>query len=167
MVAKFNENARKQGLTEEQMHAVQGDLLATTDDAYGALKGAEFYNVDLIVMSMALHHVEDPQMMIVKLVERLRAGGVLVVIDWMAGSVDHTQPATRREQDTNGHQDQGYKQPSAEHTMSRQGFTREELDSMLKHAGCSHAAYVLHEEMSELPAKIGGQRQLFFARGQK
>lgn len=67
MVEKYNHATRKQGLSEQQMHAVRGDLVGPEDEIPKALKEADFYDFDVIVMSMALHHVEDPQLMMMKL----------------------------------------------------------------------------------------------------
>jgi hypothetical protein len=48
---------------------VRGDLLGPEAEIPKALKEADFYDFDVIVMSMALHRLEDPQLMTVKLVE--------------------------------------------------------------------------------------------------
>ena len=62
MVELFNKAAESNGLTPDQMRAVQGDLVASPEsDAQTALADKEFFNFDLIVMSMALHHIEHPE----------------------------------------------------------------------------------------------------------
>ena len=80
MVDKYNTEAREAGLSESQMHAVRGDLLAP---AGGQLESQDFYGFDLIIMSMALHHVDEPNKIIARFVDRLKAGGTVLIIDWI------------------------------------------------------------------------------------
>ena len=61
MVEKYKKAAQKQGLSEKQMHAVRGDLLVPEAEIPEALKKVDFYNFDIIVMSMALHHANPLQ----------------------------------------------------------------------------------------------------------
>lgn len=163
MVEAYNDGARMQGLPEQQMHAVQGDLMVPPEKIPKALKREDLYGFDVIVMSMALHHVEDPQLMTMNLVERLRDGGSILIIDWA--------PAAGKEQETHHHHEHGgghqQEMHSVKHTMSRAGFDEEEMVKILKQAGCSEADYVFHPELSKLPSQFGGEKQLFFARGKK
>ncbi|KFY32268.1 hypothetical protein V493_00358 [Pseudogymnoascus sp. VKM F-4281 (FW-2241)] len=173
MVKKYNDAARMQSLSEQQMHAVQGDLLVPPGKAPEALKTEDLYDFDVIVMSMALHHVEDPQQMTTRLVERLRDGGSILIIDWAPGPSGgqdmlhqnhHQTHSTYQHEHDGGHQQdmQGAKQ-----TVSRSGFDKKEMDKILKDAGCSEVDYVFHPQLSKLPSEFGGEKQLFFARGKK
>lgn len=167
MVEKYNEAARKQGLSEQQMQAVRGDLLVPEAEIPQALKEADFYDFNVIVISMALHHVEDPQLMTVKLVERLKDGGSLLVIDWAPAS---KAPEVHGHNDEKDEPDEvGYQQDlqGAMQTMKRSGFDEEEMKKFFEDAGCTESEYVLHPELSKLPARFGGAKQLFFARGKK
>ena len=60
------------------MRATRGDVMV----AEASISGPEFFNFDVIVMSMALHHVDNPELCIQQLVKRLVPGGTLVIIDW-------------------------------------------------------------------------------------
>ena len=166
MVDKYNEAAHKQSLSKQQMHAVRGDLMVPKAEIPESLKKVDFYDFDIIVMSMALHHVEDPQLMTANLVERLRDGGSLLIIDWAPGSKapemhghDHEKYAP----------DEGYQQDvqGSQQTMKSSGFGEEEMRKIFRDAGCSQSEYVLHPELSKLPSRFGGAKQLFFARGKK
>ena len=79
MVDQYNKLAEKFDLSN-QMRANVGDLIKGSDQ----LNAPEYSGFDLIVMSMALHHVEDPALMIHRLSQRLATGGVLLIIDWVS-----------------------------------------------------------------------------------
>ena len=157
---KFNSEAHEAGMTEAHIRAVRGDLLAPTE---GRLEGEEFYNFDLAVMSMALHHVKDPNIMIAKLVERLRPGGIVVVIDWIpsgrASSESHGNHAVDKKH--------GHGQHASSHTIAFDGFSQEEMHNIFREAGCSNNDYVLAASPSEVPPDPTRQKQLFFAKGTK
>ncbi|KAF4625387.1 hypothetical protein G7Y89_g12780 [Cudoniella acicularis] len=162
MVEKFNEAAYIQGLDKEQMHAFRGDLMVPIENTAENLKTDDLYNFDIIVISMALHHVEEPQGMILKLVERLRDGGAILIIDWAPTTKDGNK-LSQNGNDDNHPQDFH----SVLHTRSRLGFGKEEMEEMLQLAGCSKTDYAFHPDLSTLPSEFGGDKQLFFARGTK
>ena len=168
MVDKFNIEAREAGMTEARIRAVRGDLLAPIE---GQLESQEFYDFDLAVMSMALHHVENPKIMIAKLVERLKPGGTIVIVDWIPSGrassdsdnhnnhvYDHSQADSKKDEDG---------QHSGSHTITFDGFSKEQMYNIFREAGCSNNDYVLAASPSEVPPDPTGQRQLFFAKGTK
>ncbi|KXX83237.1 Ubiquinone biosynthesis O-methyltransferase [Madurella mycetomatis] len=148
MINLYNDNARKQGLSPERMRGVRGDLLADTcAEGDEDLDGPEFTGFDVAVMSMALHHVDDPAKMVKRLADRLAPGGSLVIVDW----VSHDRTPVKH-----------HSHPAA-HTMTRHGFPEEEMREMFAEAGLVDYGYLLHPEKSTVPG--AGQNQLFFARG--
>ncbi|GJN72616.1 methyltransferase domain-containing protein [Purpureocillium lilacinum] len=142
MVEQYNDTARRLGLPTEKMHGTRGDLLNDAD----AINGPEFRDFNATLMSMALHHVADPAKMIKNLAERLAPGGSLVIIDWV--SHGRTPP--------------GQTPHPASHTVTRHGFSEEEMKAMFADAGLSDFGYLLHPQRSRMP--MGGEQQLFFAR---
>ena len=166
MVDKFNAQAREAGLSEDQMHAVRGDLLAS---AKSPLESSEFYDFDLAVMSMALHHVDDPKTIIAKLVERLKPGGIVVIIDWIpSGRFPFESHGNHGHEHSHGEKKNlGHEQHGASHTISFDGFSREQMRDMFLEAGCSSSDYVLAAAPSEVPLDRTGQKQMFFAKGTK
>ena len=156
----YNSEAREAGMTEAQIRAVRGDLLAPIE---GQFESEEFYNFDLAVMSMALHHVEDPKIMIAKLVERLRPGGLVVIIDWI--------PSGRASSESRGNhavdKKHGHGEHASSHTIAFDGFSQEEMHSFFREAECSNNDYVLAASPSEVPRDPTGKKQLFFAKGTK
>ncbi len=192
MVEQYNKAARNQALSEQQMYAIQGDLTAPkSETTHPSLNSEDFFGFDVIVMSMALHHVEDPQEMLTRLVERLKDGGVVVIIDWnpnperrpdqrerMFGEGDSAQDLTgghghgldRSHGEGHSHEGAHIQRPeqhAAAHTVATDGFNKEQMDTMLRRAGCREVEYVLHPELSRVPPSAGGYNQLFFARGRK
>lgn len=182
MVEKFNRAARKQGISERQMYAVRGDLLATSG-TFPALQAEDFFNFDVIVMSMALHHIGDPQEMLTKLVERLRERGSIVITDWtVEHQNDETEPLQQHQQpqqevagdgveDSHGHHhpqshEHGHGQHSISHTVAHGAFTKHQMVTMLRRAGCDEVDLILLPE-SNSDSWMFGDRKIFFARGKK
>ncbi|KAL8852845.1 MAG: hypothetical protein Q9198_011002 [Flavoplaca austrocitrina] len=88
MVNTFNLRAAAFDMPKrKRMFAVQGDLLnPDSKKAGGFLKGKEWFGFDAAVMSMALHHVEEPGAAVRILVERLKVGRPVVLVDWVKGT---------------------------------------------------------------------------------
>ncbi|KAI4161919.1 MAG: hypothetical protein LQ342_004485 [Letrouitia transgressa] len=169
MVDKYNSEARQAGLSEGRMHAVQGDLLAT---AQGLLGSQEFENFDLAIMSMALHHVENPCEIVAKLVDRLKPGGTIAIIDWVGLEYPPVRVHNQEEpmkcgtgsDIMNGH---GHEMHSAAHTILSDGFTKEQMQAMFDKSGCRYDDFVLAASPSKVPSNPSGQKQMFFAKGIK
>lgn len=99
---------------------------------------------DLIVISLALHHIESPSGLVKNLARSLRPNGVLVIIDWTADKTDLTTMPLK-------------------HIVSRTGFSEDEMLAMFADAGLSDGEYKLFKEESDVP---GGSKRGFLARGQ-
>jgi SAM-dependent methyltransferase len=83
MVAVYNKNASNQGISPNEMSASVGNLLVPTDPSPADFKGEEWFNFDLAVVGLGFHHFEDPALAATRLAERLKPGGVLLIIDFM------------------------------------------------------------------------------------
>jgi SAM-dependent methyltransferase len=152
MVNQYNISAEKEGFTLEKMHAIAGDLLDPTDDNLAA---PDFYGFDFAIMSMALHHVSDPNAMITRLAERLGKGGVLVIIDFVAASESGCNKLE-------GPSDHPVKQ-----TVTRAGFEEKGVKQAFEKAGLKDWGWKWFSERTNLPEEFGGENQLFLARGVK
>ncbi|KAH8127732.1 hypothetical protein ACSS6W_008674 [Trichoderma asperelloides] len=131
-VASYNEMAQQSGVPVEQMHAVQGSIPPSLDNTLLATE--EFFNFDLIAISMALHHIEDQAGVLSGLYERLRSGGVLVVIDLApeTHSHDHAQDSECVDHDDYHTQHKA----RVRHTISRHsGYGIEDMRDLLSKAG--------------------------------
>lgn len=171
MVEQYNKTARGLGLWPDRMYAVRGDLLADGESRHAE----DLAGFDVAVMSMALHHVADPADMVRKLAARLAPGGSLVIVDWLllddrhrhSHSNGHGHGHGHRHGHGHGHSHGSMPSPNgqhpAAHTVTRHGFTEEEMRSMFAGAGLVDYAFRLHPERSKVP--FGEDQQLFFARG--
>lgn len=150
MVKQYNIEAKNAGYSDEKMHAICGDLVngsATVDESVSGF--------DLIVMSMALHHVDDPKDMIQRLSGRLGKDGVLLIIDWVGPSESGCSPPKAPEDHP------------VRHTVSRMGFEKAEIHEWFTDAGLHDFGWRWFSERSHLPEDIGGEKQLFLARAVK
>lgn len=164
MVEKYNKSARSYGVPESHIFAIQGDLASPlTKETHPSLGSSDFFEFDLIIMSMALHHIDVPKLLIERLVERLNEGGVVVIIDWVLDQEDRET----QQQGEGSHSLRRNVPQSAAHTVSHDGFSKEQMDTMLRSAGCKEVDYLVLDEPSKVPFGVGGQKQLFFARGKK
>ena len=164
MVAQYNKAARSHGVPESQIFAIQGDLASPlTEESHPSLGSSDFFGFDLIIMSMALHHIDVPNTLIERLVERLNDGGVVVIIDWTLNQ----EGRETQQQGEGSHSLRGNVHHPASHTVSHDGFSKEQMDTMLRSAGCKEADYLVLDEASKVPFEVGGEKQLFFARGKK
>jgi SAM-dependent methyltransferase len=65
------------------MSASVGNLLDPADPSPADFKGKEWFNFDIAVVGLGFHHFEDPALAATRLAERLKPGGVLMIIDFM------------------------------------------------------------------------------------
>lgn len=77
-VQKYNQLARDQGISPDVVRAIQGDIRSPDSET----STEDFSGFNVIVISMALHHIDDPKSLLSHLYERLRPGGHLLVVDW-------------------------------------------------------------------------------------
>ncbi|KAL8732282.1 MAG: hypothetical protein Q9166_002854 [cf. Caloplaca sp. 2 TL-2023] len=158
MVKSYNEQAAAFDIpARKKMFAVQGDLLATSanDNAKNAFAGKEWFDFDVAIMSMALHHVDSPEDAIKALVKRVKVGRYVVFIDWIADTTVY--PEGHKHGDMPG-----------KHTTTTEGFGQDEMEKMLVDAGCEDVGFAKFPELSRLD--FGEQtiwRRLFLAKGKK
>ena len=188
MVEKYNSVAAERNLPPEQMHAVHGDLIRPNVDP--ALVSDHLSNFDLVAICMALHHLEDPVHAVRRLVERLRVGGTLLVIDWATSTSPEADPTPRKRgqegpggggggggggkddagtgshhhDQSHGHGHHDHDGPSAAHTVAHDSFAREQMVEAFEKAGCDEVDFVLHSQPSVVPMARGGQMHFFFAK---
>jgi len=83
MATAYNTIANEQGLSNEEMSASVGNLLDASDPAPAHFSGAKYFNFDIAVVGLGFHHFEDPALAAKRLAERLKTGGVLLIIDFL------------------------------------------------------------------------------------
>lgn len=167
MLSRYRATAAQLGLGEDVMTGVRGDLLA--DDVKPTdppLDADKLWNFDVVATSMALHHFEDPTLAVQRLAARLKAGGVLLIIDWcpLDGSTS-AQLEYQQELSAAGRSLDGIAtKHAASHTVSKpEGFTKQEVVELFEKAGCKDTEWKLAEKLSPIPP-IDIKGQMFFAR---
>ncbi len=83
MVNEYNTSARNQGIPESEMYATQGNLLDANNPNPAGLVGKEFFDFDIAAVGLGFHHFDDPALAAKRLSERLKKGGVLMIVDFL------------------------------------------------------------------------------------
>lgn len=146
MVNKYNEIARESNIPTDLASARPGNLFANPSDT--SLDIPELYDFDLAAVGFGFHHFEDPPLAIRRLAERLKPGGVVLIIDLI---------------------DDGHKfKNSASHTMHRHGFTEKEMKEIFEAEGLEKVGFsVMAKPVNmEMDGKAF-ERTVFLARASK
>lgn len=118
MIAQFNKFASESGFPPEKMFAHQGDLLA--DTVPETLSGPEFSDFDFVGVGMAMHHFSDPELAMKRFAERMKKGGVCLIIDLIPGQDDKFDHNSE-----------------AKDSVNKTGFSEEGMREMFTNAGLS------------------------------
>ncbi|UKZ55828.1 hypothetical protein TrVGV298_009652 [Trichoderma virens] len=156
MLDKYRKTAADLSCSTDEMVGVRGDLLSdNVQPTDPPLPEEVLRNFDLVVISMALHHFEDPERALQRLATRLKVGGVFMVVDWTP--LDLSTPAQRQ-----------YEEELREsgESLEPDGFTEADMEGLFKQAGCGEVRWKLAEQLSPVPV-AGAKGQLFWARAQK
>lgn len=77
------------------MYAYQGNLLDPNDPDPREFASFDFQLFDIAVVGLGFHHFDDPALAAKRLVERLRPGGVLLILDFLPhGKIAHVSPSS-------------------------------------------------------------------------
>jgi SAM-dependent methyltransferase len=157
-VERFNIEARKLVGEENgkaRMIAIQGDLTSPSSE----LMEAEWFNFDIAIISMALHHVMDPISLLTRLRERVRRGGTIIVVDWVKAG----------DNEVDGEEGERYEEKNMrklEHGPKIwPGFSRLEIEADLRAAGCEGVEIKLYPVEIEAPEFMWGYDKMFIAKG--
>lgn len=143
MVKAYNARfATQDGVDQLNARAVVGDLLEVTSSE--ALSEQEFFDFDLVAVGMGFHHFESLDIAAKRLVERLKPGGVLVIIDFITHAKEDG-PAT--------------------HTIAHHGFNESQVHGIFTRAGLVDIGFVRME--GEVEIKNISSRIPFLAKGRK
>jgi len=131
------------------MHAYQGNLLDPSGPS-ASLSSPHFYNFDIAAVGLGFHHFVDPDLAASRLAERLRPGGVLVLVDFLS----HDHDAT-----TNS-------------TVQHHGFSEEQMRGVFGAAGAGKGFAMEEIGKGIVFEGAGGEgkrmvRRVFIARGEK
>lgn len=175
MLDKYRATADGLGLGPGEMVGVRGDLLAdNVQPTDPPLSNDNLWHFDLVAISMALHHFDNPEVSLQRLAGRLKVGGALLVIDYTPrdGSTRaqrEYEEELREQKKEDGSLDNSPNSAAiaARHTVSKpNGFTRQEMGELFEKAGCTGFKWKLAEELTPIPV-ANTKAQLFWARATK
>lgn len=144
---RYNNEANKAygDNAESKMFGIQGDLYHPSEN----MNGPDWENFDVAVISMALHHVADPIDMLRRLRQRLRPGGVLIVVEFLG-----------KEEEAKG--SEGYDPRNMVEVVHKQkiwpGFTTGNLEGNMKRAGFEDFEVKKLETPAYVPPEASGGR---------
>lgn len=167
MVAQYNLRASNQGLSSSEMVAYQGNLLNRDDPKPASLESPEFYNFDMAAVGLGFHHFDDPGLAAKRLAERLKPGGVLLIIDFMPHAPEQVHGGRGHD---HGHGGNGHAK-DARHTVTHHGFSEDQVKKMFVDAGVEKEFAFQTIGDGVVFVRGGGEedmrRTVFMARGEK
>lgn len=162
MVAEFNRNANLLGLADKAISRT-ADLLA--DDVPVEFAVAPYMGLDVLTVSMALHHFEQPDRALKQLGARLKKGGVCFIIDLVADS-DHGHGHNHSHNHDHGERQREF--GNAAHTVKSHGFSQESMQELFQGAGFGGVEYkVLDQPLVFVKDEKTFSKTAFMARAQR
>lgn len=147
MVKEYNTRfSQQQSEDSANAEASAGNLFAKDASSTG-LSDPKFFNFDLVVVGLGFHHFEDLPLVTERLTERIKPGGVLLILDFLT------------------HDKEDLKEHPAHITVSHHGFSEEQVCKLFSDAGLGDCKTVLMGEKVLL--KGTAERRPFMARGRK
>ena len=99
------------------MEAFIGNLIDAKDPNPSSLQDEQFFNFDIAIVGLGFHHFDNPELAAKRLTERLKNGGVLMIVDFLP------------------HAHHGHHAHAAAHTVTHMGFSEEQVRRMFDDAG--------------------------------
>jgi SAM-dependent methyltransferase len=162
MVGEFNRNAGLLGLQNKAV-GHKADLLADKVPAEFAVP--PYMDLDVLAVSMALHHFEHPDRALQQLGARLKKGGVCFIIDLVADSGhghDHSH------NHNHGHGEHEHEFGDAAHTVKSHGFSQQRMRELFQGAGFGDIEYkVLNQPLVFVKNGKTFSKPAFMARAQR
>ena len=117
MVERFNELAASSEIPSvRKARAIEGNLL-TDQEPPVELNGPELHNFDIAAVAGGVHHFNDPAKAIGRLAQRLKVGGVLLIVDFVE------------------EEEQAWLPTGADYTISKHGFSEKEMKGLMEGHG--------------------------------
>lgn len=132
------------------MLAIQGDL----NDPRDNFTQPKLFDFDAAIISMALHHVQDPSKLLKRLQQRVKRGGSIVVIDWLQRSDNDASASTDEARMT--------RLPEGPHIWP--GFSIDDIKRHFNAAGCIEVDVVVYSEPFETPKEMEGYNRMLIAK---
>ena len=150
MVERFNELAKESEIPSvRKTRAIEGNLFA--DPApIAELNGPELHDFDIAAVGLGVHHFHDPAKAIGRLAQRLKKGGVLLIVDFIE-------------------EEQGWGASPADETIYKRGFSEAEMREMMEKHGLGEFGWKVMPERVEIKFQEDSPvyRMAFLARAAK
>lgn len=144
MLEEFEKRVRAEGYSEDQVKTVRGNLLDASAATSAELQDPLLKDFDMVMLGLALHHIDDIDGILTKLVERLRPGGTLVVIDLVGDALKEMIPEG--------------------HGIAHSGWTETEMKTIFERVGLENWGWKLFKDPLKMPDR---SKYAFLARGVK
>jgi len=145
-------------LNDEKLaaHAVVGNLIDLKEPSPADLSRPDYFNFDLVVVGLGFHHFQNIPLATARLVERLKPGGVFLILDFVTHAMDEMSKLKSENPDSGD-------MPT--HTVAHAGFSEEELKKYFEDAGLTKFDIVRMDGDVLLKGTV--KRRPFLARGVK
>lgn len=167
MVYEYNNWSSTQSLTSNNSGFL-GNFLDPSDPYPTAFESEEYHDFDLAVVGLGFHHFEDPVFAATRLVDRLKKGGVLVILDFVADEKSGGEGGGHRHGCGMG-QGHGHGGSTAAKREKRGGFGEDEMKLVFESAdvGMDFGFEVIAKSAVFETAKHSMAKDVFMARGRK
>ncbi|KAI1617506.1 S-adenosyl-L-methionine-dependent methyltransferase [Exophiala viscosa] len=148
---RFNPAIKDANNEDESLnaHAEIGNLL-TTEEPPAAFSGPKYHDFDLVVVGLGFHHFSDVRLAAKRLVERLRPGGVFLILDFVTHAMEAEEHPDVK---------------ASANTVAHHGFSEQELREIFAEAGLKD--FALGRMGDEVYIRGKSKREPFLARGSK
>lgn len=166
MVAEYNSRMEQLGIPNAS--AVVGNFLSET----ATPSVSEYSGFSIAAVGLGFHHFHDSKLILARLAERVRPGGVVLILDWLPTVRNDGKNGGAKEDGGHDH-GQHKEQPEEEfkhmrHTIAHNGFDREMMQKLYEDVGLVDYDFVTMDEPITL---IMGERKVnkipFLSRGRK
>ncbi|KAJ5854744.1 hypothetical protein N7534_007287 [Penicillium rubens] len=132
MVAEFNHNANTLGLADKAT-GYKADLL--TEHGMTEAIDSVCTDLDVVTISMALHHFEHPDRALQSMGQRLKKDGVCFILDLVPRAGDLRPEHEHKHEHRHGHENEDGEFVDAVHTIKTHGFSREDMQQLFEGGG--------------------------------
>jgi SAM-dependent methyltransferase len=177
MVNEYNTGAHNQGIPESEMHAVVGNFIDSSTTPGPEFNAPEYFNFDIAAVGMGWHHFTEPAYAAKRLSERLKVGGVLLIVDFLPhkgfgdghGHHHHNHEKINDGEKVDGYGDDKKLEQSVAQTVIHHGFSEEDIKKMFQDAGVGNdfKFVVLGKGVVFESQGKSQSRTVFMARGKK
>jgi SAM-dependent methyltransferase len=136
-------NARFSDSEAFSASAVQGNLLSSDPDKAAAFQGPEWWGFDMVDVGLGFHHFEDLEGATRTLVERVKPGGVFMIVDLVSHEMEE----------------------GLNKIVAHAGFSFEQVKRLFKGEGLVDVQWKVMDE--EVLMRGHNPRRVFVARGKK